>query len=586
MDWTEVKARKKRDKAEDRGSKQQGREPPAEAEIKQFLATYKTTPCTQRDCYQKARCPFYHDESDRRRNPFVEYYEPTKDVNKFEQMFHPWNYRRVMCRRAAGGCENGAFCAFAHHKSELRDRPDYDDYDAPATVPPGSVLGDAIVAAEAEIQAWDSTMKEADEIISNVERNAILNPGVPPVSIPLTTLHVFCIERHQATFLRRVNELALADLCKVGLDSRGAEGGPCLRLFGHHGTDAATKVVASLDAIVAELCTVRTKAYLPRVLAWIKKRLEEDGRECLRRFLPATAAKLLRFYVDDQEGTLVVLSTKKNDDLTNSPFDVVDMWIKEEKLDRYVECVSCYEEMNPDHVIKCTNAHYFCAAECFSTLVESQLPQLRSQDCRLLCPCCNSPFDDQEIAKCASKSAYKAIQDAVVDAKVAVATEKFKTEFDRNLEAKVQELLEKYAMSTDEAVKDRACRIAADIRNSALHLQCPHCHSPYAEFDGCMALQCASCTDHFCGWCHQGFRTSRGTHQHVRECQMNLTETGSYYASGIQIRDGQRRYRIKALKQYLKTYKKDLRNMIIIELRQDLADLDIDPKALYDVGLV
>jgi hypothetical protein len=121
-----------------------------------------------------------------------------------------------------------------------------------------------------------------------------------------------------------------------------------------------------------------------------------------------------------------------------------------------------------------------------------------------------------------------------------------------------------------------------------LNLACPYtgCRTVYAEFDGCMALQCASCQQHFCGFCHKAASTSRGCHDHVRECDMNLTGNGSYYASAEVIREAQRRYRVKRLKQFLRSgsYKKDVQNSIVFHLSTDLKELGIDPAALFDVG--
>ena len=68
---------------------------------------------------------------------------------------------------------------------------------------------------------------------------------------------------------------------------------------------------------------------------------------------------------------------------------------------------------------------------------------------------------------------------------------------------------------------------------------------------------------------------------------MNITRNGSYYASQYEIKEAQKRYRIKKMKQFLRGgegFKKDVQNAIILELTKDLNDLGIDPKALFDVG--
>ena len=96
----------------------------------------------------------------------------------------------------------------------------------------------------------------------------------------------------------------------------------------------------------------------------------------------------------------------------------------------------------------------------------------------------------------------------------------------------------------------------------------------------------ASCSGSFCGYCHKAVATARGCHDHVRECDMNLTANGSYYADAPVIREAQRRYRVKRLKQFLRSgeYKKEVQNAIVFTLSADLKDLGIDPAALFDVG--
>ena len=66
---------------------------------------------------------------------------------------------------------------------------------------------------------------------------------------------------------------------------------------------------------------------------------------------------------------------------------------------------------------------------------------------------------------------------------------------------------------------------------------------------------------------------------------MNQTINGSYYADANQVKEAQRRYRVKRLKRFLRDgYKKDVQNAIILALSDDLLDLGIDPKALFEVG--
>lgn len=124
----------------------------------------------------------------------------------------------------------------------------------------------------------------------------------------------------------------------------------------------------------------------------------------------------------------------------------------------------------------------------------------------------------------------------------------------------------------EEQVKMQADQWAKEARNYALNLHCPHCKQVYSEFDGCMALECAHCHGHFCGYCHKALQSSRGAHDHVRECDANLTSNGSYYATADQIRDAQRRFRVKQLKKFFeeKKMKQRIRNALTLAKRSGL----------------
>ena len=65
---------------------------------------------------------------------------------------------------------------------------------------------------------------------------------------------------------------------------------------------------------------------------------------------------------------------------------------------------------------------------------------------------------------------------------------------------------------------------------------------------------------------------------------MNETDDGSYYANTEQIQDAQKRYRTREIKSFLRQYKKNLQNAIVIELKKDLKDLGIKQEALFELG--
>jgi len=224
-----------------------------------------------------------------------------------------------------------------------------------------------------------------------------------------------------------------------------------------------------------------------------------------------------------------------------------------------------------------------------SNLILEQIASIRTQKASLLCPICSNQFPSNDIAARISGATYDILQEAILDAKIEKRSAVLEREFDARLQQKVEDLCARFSSGdVSESVQAKGKDGAAKARNFALNLACPHesCHAVYGEFDGCMALQCASCKKHFCGYCHKGLSDSRGCHEHVRECDMNLTLNSSYYAEASTIKEAQRKYRIKKLKQFLRggDYKKEIQNAIVFELTADLRDLCIDPAALFDVG--
>lgn len=203
----------------------------------------------------------------------------------------------------------------------------------------------------------------------------------------------------------------------------------------------------------------------------------------------------------------------------------------------------------------------------------------------LLCPLCQVPFETQEIAGHVSKDTWAELAKAVADARVAKAHAQLQLVFEERLRQRMDALERDYA-NADGHLMFAAREAAAKARDTVLNLMCPKCATAYAEFDGCMALQCSSCQTHFCAYCHKVCKDSRGAHQHVRECDMNLTLDGSYYATPEAIKDAQRRYRVKELKSFVRQYKTSkLQNAIVLELVSDLKALDIAPGAILTTQL-
>ena len=271
----------------------------------------------------------------------------------------------------------------------------------------------------------------------------------------------------------------------------------------------------------------------------------------------------------------------------DSIFDRIDFWIKQEGYDKFYECCCCFNACrNIDQGVKCKCGCFICSVEsCLVSFVETSLPEIHEGKGRLLCPMCKEELDIQLIAPHLPAEKWKKLHEAIVNNDVKSEYERLQSDFDRRLQDKVEELMAEYAGgNVENLTKEKAKINAAKARNIALNLTCPHCDTVYFDFEGCMALKCSTCGKHFCGYCHTGFETSQGTHNHVRACLMNETRNGSYYANENEVKVAQRRYRTRELKKFLQKFKKEEQNATIIELQNDLKDLDIDPASLFEFG--
>eukprot|EP00122_Pirum_gemmata_P013880 Pgem_evm1s12928 len=58
------------------------------------------------------------------------------------------------------------------------------------------------------------------------------------------------------------------------------------------------------------------------------------------------------------------------------------------------------------------------------------------------------------------------------------------------------------------------------IEEELLTLKCPKYGHAFFDFEGCAALQCRTCSCHFCAYCLAETENSRRCHDHVRTCSV------------------------------------------------------------------
>jgi hypothetical protein len=189
-------------------------------------------------------------------------------------------------------------------------------------------------------------------------------------------------------------------------------------------------------------------------------------------------------------------------------------------------------------------------------MVDAQSHKLRFQEACVICPvpACSSPLNLTDIGRCLSKEKQNRLNSAISDA--------------NNQQHSLMQKTDTFC------AKDKAVEIAQLVRNDILNLMCPHCHTVYAEFDGCMAVNCAHCNKWFCGHCHAGFSNSDTSHSHVLTCSMNTNR--SYFSDPTEKRQVQTKYRTQKVKNLLSNHPKEIQDAALLELQKDLADLGIN----------
>ena len=595
--WTAVRPQRKTSKKlsmTDKGKSDKIITPKTHFNVNQFLSSFKTVKCPKVNEHHDHRfCRYFHDyDKDRRRDPFLEYYALEDTTNPTEKMYHPDMFRTQFCSRKinTGSCHFKDMCAYAHLEHELREKETASNsyFERMHQKEPSQRSLQTFVPVPAEKfhhkqKTFNpSLMWEQPSTRSKARQNYLL-------SMERGSVEWFMV-KSSAPFWEFLKEMALEEgLCFLEKIETSWEKGrnPGISIQGVDIGSAVNRVLDALSAPPEKYFISREKPILSkRVLKGITSILSKGQDD----FIPRKFQSLV--FVGVSHDVIKACCVNNNSGLSRTVldqvFEKVDFWTKREGYDQFNECCCCMEDSNADEGITCPNGHFFCSVgtddeQCFNLLVKSSIPQLKGQDGNLLCSICGVGFNTQTAAHHLPQVTWEAFQSATMDIKIQSRVDQLATEFDRRLQEKVSELLSNYG-SAEDMFKERAKLNAAKARNEALNLKCPHCQTVYAEFTGCMALCCATCKGSFCGYCHKPTASSRGAHEHVRECLMNETRNGSYYATEEEIINAQRRYRTRQIKQFLRSYKKNEQNAIIIELNDDLRDLEIDSEALFEFG--
>ncbi len=571
MSWQKVGS----NRGNRRNGKSAKRESGNDSKIRLLLETHKTVPCDNHAFHDARLCDKYHEHlDDRRRNPYQTFYSPDEEtcLNQYEIIYHPIVFRTAMCQKSSH-CIFGKTCARAHSYEQLRDRNKVtQDYYNETFQPQRRKYSLAT-------HLHQSLKQRVKPNFLLLAQEAWKEKRVSPSKTFMT------IPQHLWFAVSRSNELfhhIQTAAFEEGLGTVQLGTAYELSIRGIDPSCIVARINSLLNAPSPYFAT-RILSYSERIITSLKG---------LKKGEISQSRDLHIEFLSDGELRMTGVKTRKHEvnDLLNNEVAKLDFWIKQEKYDDFVSCGCCFGEFNKDQGIICENGHFYCSSsedsngECFAMLAKSQFLYLSSRaDHSLLCPECDTPYGNKDVASNLPTEVFDEYQKAIVDAKMTQKTNEMNARFNERVQARVAEVLQKYGNAESRLLME-AKKFANDARDSILNLRCPHCQAVYVDFSGCMAIQCGRCKGNFCAYCHQKTSTSRGAHEHVRQCLMNVTDDGSYYATPEQIHDAQRRYRTWEIKKFLQKHKKDLQNAIVIELKKDLKDLDIKQEALFELG--
>jgi hypothetical protein len=401
--------------------------------------------------------------------------------------------------------------------------------------------------------------------------------------LELSGSQFFLVNRSESLFYE-IQEYALEE--GLGCVSKQRQAGrQGLFVKGLHVETIVSGVKAMLES-PSKHFVLEERHYIDRVIDSIGELIQTDEG---RRSITSSESALIQVVEPESKVRVygVHSSGANGGDVVRDVIERIAFWMNQEGYGTLVECGCCFEERNLDQGLICSNNHFYCSVgekSCFATLISSQVNQIRSSETGLACPECCSPYDIKDVAFHLQSNVSIEVQSAIVAKEVEKGSEILARRFDEILDVKIQELMSNYG-NANSLLKARAQEQALKAKNTIMNLCCPHCKIVYADFTGCMALQCQMCKGSFCGYCRHASTTGRGTHKHVRQCLMNETNNGSYYATDEEVKRGQRRYKTREIKIFLQTQgKKEVQNAIVIELAKDLHDVGIQPDALFELG--
>lgn len=257
--------------------------------------------------------------------------------------------------------------------------------------------------------------------------------------------------------------------------------------------------------------------------------------------------------------------------------------------DQSATCQICFDDVDPTSAVKCsgTTQHVQCDT-CFSRHVRiccsaaDPSTFLRS-NCKIACPFkgCAATFTDRVIISCVDDETWEGYDIAKRQAALADGMRQEQARMQQQMQ-ELRRTAAEGAAAARTALLDSATRARNAIIEEQLTLLPPCCRrGAVLDWDGCLAVECSQCQQHFCGVCFQFSGSGRDVHRHVRECPLRDKATArkhGYYAARGERAQVLRRLYQQRLDSAFARYQgqPELLHEVLLLMRVELAELGLD----------
>jgi hypothetical protein len=154
------------------------------------------------------------------------------------------------------------------------------------------------------------------------------------------------------------------------------------------------------------------------------------------------------------------------------------------------------------------NKHYFCEI-CLKHFLEHQLNdpvviEYWKGNKKIICPNfqsgCRNHLDEETIIRI--PSVVKPYLDGCIKLETTVLSNKLAKEYEEKERKAIENIENPQAVELIMKKIDKKCLFPTNAENYKEYpIRCPYCNVPFIDFDGCAAINCMNCRNHFCVIC-------------------------------------------------------------------------------------